>query len=243
MEFAGGGIPDTGEPMISSPSNGSTINLGTNEGSGVSKTITVKGKNLTGDLTVAVGSGLTISYGQALNASSVTIPMAQALLGAQVTIAYSGTGALADGSLVISHGNDVLSSVVVVVVVDAWTEVDLTQNVVDAWIGADGNWSTGTNNIIQHCSMITASNLSKIKITANSTNKSFFLFLKSVPNFPTSVAYASYLCSGETGRREQAAGTTQEYNIPSDCVSIQIGIEANGGVTPNAYKPSYVGVM
>ena len=43
MEFAGGGVPDTGEPMISSPSNGSTITLGTNGGSGVSKTITVKG--------------------------------------------------------------------------------------------------------------------------------------------------------------------------------------------------------
>ena len=115
MEFAGGGIPDTGEPMISSPSNGTTINLGTNEGSGVSKTITVKGKNLTGDLTVAVGTGLTISYGQSTGQSSVTIPMAQALLGAQVTIAYSGTGALDDGSLVISHGGSVLSSVVVVV--------------------------------------------------------------------------------------------------------------------------------
>ena len=114
MEFAGGGVPDTGEPMISSPSNGSTINLGTNEGSGVSKTITVKGKNLTGDLTVAVGTGLTISYGQALDASSVTIPMAQALLGAQVTISYSGSGALDDGSLVISHGGSVLASVVVV---------------------------------------------------------------------------------------------------------------------------------
>ena len=115
MEFAGGGIPDTGEPMIVSPSNGSTINLGNNEGSGVSKTITVKGKNLTGDLTVAVGTGLTISYGQSTGQSSVTIPMAQALLGAQVTISYSGSGALADGSLLISHGNDVLSSVVVVV--------------------------------------------------------------------------------------------------------------------------------
>jgi len=117
MEFTGGGVPDTGEPMISSPSNGSTINLGTNDGSGVSKTITIKGKNLTGDLTVTVGTGLTITYGQSTGQSSVTIPMAQALLGAQVTIAYSGTGALDDGSLVISHGNNVLSSVVVVVVV------------------------------------------------------------------------------------------------------------------------------
>lgn len=129
MEFAGGGVPDTGEPMISSPSNGSTINLGTNEGSGVSKTITIKGKNLTGDLTVSVGTGLEISYGQTLNGSSVTIPMAQALLGAQVTISYAGSGALDDGSLVISHGGSVLSSVVVVVVVPvpvALTAIKLT---------------------------------------------------------------------------------------------------------------------
>ena len=126
MEFAGGGVPDTGEPMISSPSNGSTINLGTNEGSGVSKTITIKGKNLTGDLTVSVGSGLKLRYGQAIDASTVTIPVAQALLGAQVTISYTGSSALDDGSLVIRQGNDVLSSVVVVVVVPQPIGVKLT---------------------------------------------------------------------------------------------------------------------
>lgn len=132
LEFVGGGVPDTGEPMISSPSNGSTINLGTNEGSGVSKTITIKGKNLTGDLTVAVGTGLTISYGQSTGQSSVTIPMAQALLGAQVTIAYSGTGALDDGSLVISHDGSVLSSVVVVVaeLPNGYTRLEYVDNAV-----------------------------------------------------------------------------------------------------------------
>ena len=134
MEFAGGGVPDTGEPMIVSPSNGSTLNLGDNSaGSGVSKTITVKGKNLTGDLTVAVGTGLTISYGQTLDGSSVTIPMAQALLGAQVTIAFSGSGSLEDGSLVISQGNDVLSVVVVVVVAElpnGYTRLEYVDNAV-----------------------------------------------------------------------------------------------------------------
>jgi hypothetical protein len=242
MEFAGGGVPDTGEPMISSPSNGSTINLGTNAGSGVSKTITVKGKNLTGDLTVAVGTGLTISYGQVMDGSSVTIPMAQALLGAQVTIAYSGTGALDDGSLVISHGGSVLSSVVVVVV-ENWVEIDLTQNQVDAWIDASGKWSSSTSSNTQICSMVDAENINKIKITANSTNKAFFLFLKDVPNFPTRVAYATYLCNGESGRREQTAGSTEEYNIPSDCVKVMVGIQAaSTGNGPNAYKPQYVGV-
>lgn len=149
MEFAGGGVPDTGEPMISSPSNGTTINLGTNEGSGVSKTITVKGKNLTGDLTVAVGTGLTISYGQSTGQSSVTIPMAQALLGAQVTIAYSGSGSIDDGSLVISQGNDVLSVVVVVVVVaelpNGYTRLEYVDNAVR---GIDtGILATSSDNI------------------------------------------------------------------------------------------------
>ena len=150
MEFAGGGVPDTGEPMISSPSNGSTINLDNSAGTGVSKTITIKGKHLTGDLTVAVGTGLEISYGQTLNSSSVTIPMAQALLGAQVTISFSGSGTLADGSLVISQGNDVLSVVVVVVVSElpnGYTRLEYVDNTVR---GIDtGILATDTQNTSQ----------------------------------------------------------------------------------------------
>jgi hypothetical protein len=115
LEFQRGFIPETGEPIIISPYNGTEINIGENDGSGVSKTIIVKGKNLTGDITVVASTGLTLSYGQSTGQSSVTIPMAQALLGAQVTIAYSGTGALDDGTLVISQGSSTLCAVDVVV--------------------------------------------------------------------------------------------------------------------------------
>lgn len=167
MEFVGGGVPDTGEPMISSPSNGSTINLGTNEGSGVSKTITIKGKNLTGDLTVAVGTGLTISYGQSTGQSSVTIPMAQALLGAQVTIAYSGTGALDDGSLVISHDNAVLASVVVVVVV-APVQVAGVKLTGTQWLETDYHVNANTK-VVMRATFATNS------FTQTTSNRYFYL--------------------------------------------------------------------
>lgn len=133
IEFAGGGVP-AGTPAITKPS-GATLNLGENSGSGVSKTIEIKGRDLTGDLTVTVGTGLTISYGQTLDGSSVTIPLANALAGAMVTISYSGSGALDDGSLVISGGGASPKSVVVVVVVVAIPS-ELVQDT--AWCAASG---------------------------------------------------------------------------------------------------------
>lgn len=133
LEFAGGGVP-AGTPAITKPS-GATLNLGENSGSGVSKTIEIKGRDLTGDLTVTVGTGLTISYGQTLNGSSVTIPLANALAGAMVAISYSGSGALDDGSLVISGGGATPKSVVVVVVVEpAITAIKLTGS---QWLQTD----------------------------------------------------------------------------------------------------------
>lgn len=114
IEFAGGGVPDTGQPLISRPANGSSISLGKNMGSGVSKTITIKGKNLTGDLTVTASTGLSLTYGQSTG-SSVTIPLVDALLGVQVTVEYNTVGGLEDGSLLISHNNIVLSAVTVFV--------------------------------------------------------------------------------------------------------------------------------
>jgi len=113
IEFSGGGVP-AGTPVITKPS-GTTLNLGTNDGSGVSQTIEIRGRSLTGDLTVTVGTGLTVTY-NGTTASSVTIPLANALAGAMVTVSYSGSGTLEDGSLVISGGGATPKSVVVVVV-------------------------------------------------------------------------------------------------------------------------------
>lgn len=131
IEFVGGGVP-AGTPVITKPS-GTTINLGENSGSGVSKQIEIKGRNLTGDLTATVGTGLTITY-NGTTGSSVTIPLVNAVAGAQVTIAYGGSGALDDGSLVISGGGTTPKSIVVVVVEPLISAIKLTGS---QWLKTD----------------------------------------------------------------------------------------------------------
>ena len=85
----------TNTPVISSPSNGSTINVGTNTGDGVSKAITVKGVYLTKAVTVSVtGSGFSVT--------PTTLTAAAVNAGTTVTVTYNGTAANATGRLTIS---------------------------------------------------------------------------------------------------------------------------------------------
>ena len=121
LEFTGG-VPDTGMPMIKKPIVLRPLNLGVNDGSGVTALVDVQAKNLnyngsTDGLTVSVGqnSGLLLSYGQTSDATSITIPQLDAETGCQITVKYTGSGALNDGALVFSHDNAMLASVVVVV--------------------------------------------------------------------------------------------------------------------------------
>lgn len=80
---------------LTAPTNGSTVNVGTNTGSGVSKEITVSGNNLTADLTVSVnGTGFSVS--------PTTISAANANAGTNVTVTYNGTVENATGTLTIS---------------------------------------------------------------------------------------------------------------------------------------------
>ena len=90
-------------PFLSSPLSGTTINVGTNTGNGVSKTITVKGVNLTKALTVtATGTGFGVAP------ASLTAAAANA--GTTITVTYSGTSANATGRLVI-RSDEVVSNV------------------------------------------------------------------------------------------------------------------------------------
>lgn len=89
------GTTPTPTPTLSAPTNGSTINIGTNTGNGVSKTITVSGSNLTKSVTIAVnGTGFSVSP-TTLTASSVNN-------GTTVTVTYNGTATNASGTLTIS---------------------------------------------------------------------------------------------------------------------------------------------
>ena len=95
-ESQGGGDEPTPTPTyaITSPTNNSTVSVGTNTGSGVSKTIAIKGSNLTKQLTVSV-SGIGFSVEPSF------IPAASANNGTYITVTYNGTDASATGSVVI----------------------------------------------------------------------------------------------------------------------------------------------
>ena len=91
--WPGGGSTTT--PTLTAPTNGSTVNVGTNTGSGVSKTIAVKGSDLTKALTVSVsGTGFSVT--------PTSITAATANNGATVTVTYNGTSSSATGTLTIS---------------------------------------------------------------------------------------------------------------------------------------------
>ena len=85
----------TNTPVLTAPSNGSTVNVGTNTGNGVSKTINVSGSNLTKALTVSVsGTGFTVT--------PTSITAANANAGTTITVTYNGTATNATGTLTIS---------------------------------------------------------------------------------------------------------------------------------------------
>ena len=85
----------TTTPVLSSPTNGTTINVGTNTGDGVSKVITVKGVYLTKSVNVSVtGTGFSVT--------PTTLTAAAVNAGTTITVTYNGTAANATGTLTIS---------------------------------------------------------------------------------------------------------------------------------------------
>ena len=82
-------------PTLTSPTSGSTVNVGTHTGGGVSKTITVKGSNLTKALTISVsGTGFSVT--------PTSISATNANNGTTVTVTYNGTQSNATGTLTIN---------------------------------------------------------------------------------------------------------------------------------------------
>ena len=117
LEFTGGGLP-AGVPQISKPTNGSTVNLATISGqSGATGTVAIKGRSLTAPLTVSVGNGFSLAYGQQ-SGSSVTIPAADAIIGCNVTVNATAYGT--EGTMMIVSQTDNIS-----------VAVDLTSDVIE----------------------------------------------------------------------------------------------------------------
>ena len=138
--------PPTPTPELTAPTNGSTVNVGTNEGSGVSTTINVSGNNLTENLTVSVsGTGFSVSPS--------SISAADANAGTTITVTYNGTDPNATGTLTISSGEvsttvNLTASYVPVIPTVAMTPA--TQTINDAAAGAltvTGTDVTGNINV------------------------------------------------------------------------------------------------
>ena len=120
---------DTPTPILSSPLSGSTINVGTNTGNGVSKTITVKGVNLTKAFTVTVtGTGFSVTP-TSLTAAAVNA-------GTTITVTYNGTAANATGRLVI-RSDEVTSNVTLTANYNAGGSTGGTETV-ETWEGCSG---------------------------------------------------------------------------------------------------------
>ena len=137
------GTPWTGsastDPVISSPLNGSTINVGTNTGSGVTKTITVKGVYLTQSVTVAVtGTGFSVT--------PTTLTAAAVNAGTSVTVTYNGTAANATGRMTITS-SEVSNSVTLTATYNQGGSSGGTETI-ETWEGCDG-YGNYANTFIQ----------------------------------------------------------------------------------------------
>lgn len=113
--YGGGGGGGSTSPVLREPAANSTINVGTNTGSGASKSITVKGKNLTQDLTLELtGSGFAFDSTQAtgvtvVSTTELTVSAAAANQtgGVAVVVKYTGTTVNATGQLEISSTGEI----------------------------------------------------------------------------------------------------------------------------------------
>jgi hypothetical protein len=210
LEFVGGGgSEDDGLPKMSTPKDGNTINMGTYSGSAMTKVITVRAKNLnyggsTTGLTVeAVGTGLTLTYGQTTG-TSVTIPQADAMIGAQLTINYSGTGALSDGELRFKQGSSVLA-VVVVVVVAAPVDLAAIKLTGSQWLKTD-YYPNALTEFELECKFATngnsyssASGIGFVFLVSKTSNSKYFYHLIARTTTTTTTTVIESLVEGDAG--------------------------------------------
>ncbi len=138
-----GGVTPTPTPVLTSPASGSTVDVGTNTGSGVTKTITVRGSDLTKALTVSVsGNGFTVS--------PTSITATNANNGTTVTVTYNGTSANATGTLTITSTELTTTTVNLTASYNAGGSVEPGEEIVETWEGISTYQSYATTFIQGH---------------------------------------------------------------------------------------------
>ena len=138
-----GGVTPTPTPTLTSPTNGSTVNVGTNTGNGVTKSITVKGSNLTKSLTISVsGTGFSVT--------PTTITATNANNGTTVTVTYNGTSTTATGTLTITSSELSTTTVNLTASYSAGGTVEPGEEIIETWEGISTYQSYSTTFIQGH---------------------------------------------------------------------------------------------
>lgn len=205
----------TSTPILSAPSNGSTINVGTNTGSGVSKSVTVKGVNLTKSVTVTVtGTGFSVTP-STLTASAVNS-------GTTITVTYNGTVANATGRLTISS-SEVSSSVTLTATYNTGGSTGGTE-VVETWEGCTGYGSYTTTFIQGHAFKW---NTSDVGIWSGDTHCNDALSCRFGKTTTSSITMAEDVTDGASKVSFYAANWSSSEAAPT----LQLQYSTNGGTT------------
>ena len=222
----------TNTPALTAPANGSTINVGTNTGDGVSRTITVKGVYLTKAVTVSVtGTGFSVSP-TSLTAAAVNA-------GTTVTVTYSGTAANATGRMTISS-TEVNSSVTLTATYNTGGSSGGTE-IIETWEGCTNYGSYSTTFIQGHAFAWNTNNVGIWSGDANCNDALSCRFGKDADSY---IEMAEDVADGASKISFYAAKWSSSESNPT----LQVLYSTNGGTTwtavgtckPNATWQQYI---
>lgn len=207
-----GGVTPT--PTLTSPTNGSTVNVGTNTGNGVSKSITVKGSNLTKALTVSVsGSGFSVT--------PTSITAANANSGTTVTVTYNGTASSATGTLTISS-SEVNATVNLTASYNSGGSVEPGEDIIETWEGCT-NYQSYSTTFIQGRAF--AWNTSDVGIWSGDAHANGSLSLRFGKTAASYIAMAEDVADGASKITFYAAN----WNSSEASPTIKVQYSTNGG--------------
>lgn len=211
-----GGDTPTPTPTLTSPTNGSTVNVGTNTGSGVSKSITVKGSNLTTALTVSVsGTGFSVA--------PTSISATNANNGTTVTVTYNGTATNATGTLTISS-SEVNATVNLTASYNSGGTVEPGDEIIETWEGISTYQSYSTTFIQGHAFAWNTSDVGIWSGDAHANGTQSVRFGKTAASY---IAMAEDVAEGASKISFYAANWGNNDATPT----LQVQYSTNGGST------------
>ena len=210
-----GGVTPT--PSLTAPTSGSTVIVGTNTGSGVTKTITVKGSNLTQALTVSVsGTGFSVS--------PTSITATNANNGTTVTVTYNGTAATATGTMTITSAELTTTTVNLTASYSSGGTVEPGDEIIETWEGIPTYQSYSTTSIQGHAFKWNTSDVGIWSGDAHANGTQSVRFGKTSSSY---IAMAEDVADGASNISFYAANWGNNDAAPT----LQVQYSTNGGST------------